>query len=179
MPEPKRPGATAPATGEESIIEHALVTDIVRLRRSRFPIQSWRQLGRLALTLAVGLPAIMLVFHLLAPDAPLAYIVVPVLAGGLLPLFLSPPGQFEITTLADASELAEELDARFTALGYRNVHTVSGAMRYRARKQAWLGWQDRQFDVTVRGQSLDVTGPVAILQALQRQIAPHLVAPAG
>jgi hypothetical protein len=167
------------STVEESIMQNALVTDIVRLRRSRFALQSWRQLGRLALTLAVGLPVIMLVFHLLDPDAPLAYIVVPVLAGGLLPLFISPPGRFEITTLADTSQLAEELDTRFTELGYRNVHKASGAMRYRARKQAWLGWQGRQFEVTVRGQSLDVTGPVAILQALQRHIAPYLVPPSA
>ena len=47
-----------------------------------------RQLCRYLLTLSLGLPAIALLMHLLDPGAPLAFIVVPVVAGGVLPVLL-------------------------------------------------------------------------------------------
>ncbi|MFL6672774.1 MAG: hypothetical protein ACJ8LG_05710 [Massilia sp.] len=153
------------------------ITDIVRLRhRSRFPIQSWRQLRRLAVTLALGLPALMLAFHLLDPAAPLAYVVAPVLVGGLLPLFLAPPGQFEVASRAtDAGRLAGALEHAIEGMGYVRTATDDGALRYRAARQGWLGWHDKEVRLTTRGQAIHVSGPVAILHALRERIARHAV----
>jgi hypothetical protein len=157
---------------EEPIMLAYTVSAIVRSRgRSRFPIQSWRQLRRLALTLALGLPAIMLAFHFLDPAAPLAYIVAPVLAGGLLPLFMAPPGQFEVATRAAGTEaLAGALEHVFAGMGFEKKPDGHGALRYRARKQGWLGWHDGEVELTLRGHAIEVSGPVAILQALRRHM---------
>jgi hypothetical protein len=164
------PDAGAPA--EEPIMLAFTISDIVRARsRTRFPIQSWRQLGRLALTLALGLPALMLVFHLLDPAAPLAYIVAPVLAGGLLPLFIMPPGQFEVATRAAGTDaLANALEHAFAGMGFEKTPDDNGALRYRARKQGWLGWHEREVELTVRGPAIRISGPVAILQALRQHM---------
>ena len=161
------PDAAAPV--EEPAL---IVSAIVRARgRTRFPIQSWRQLRRLALTLALGLPAIMLAFSLLDPAAPLAYIVAPVLAGAVLPLFMMPPGQFEVATRAAGTDaLAGALEHAFVRMGFEKKPDGNGALRYRARKQGWLGWHDREVELTVRGHAIQISGPVAILQALRQHI---------
>ena len=64
----------------------------------------------LGLTLALGLPAMMFAFHLLDPAAPLAYIVLPILAGGLLPMAHMMPGRFEVMTRFEACHLVCTLD---------------------------------------------------------------------
>jgi hypothetical protein len=75
------------------------------------PIRSWRQLARYGATLALGLPAIAMAIHLLDPTAPLAYIVGPVLAGGLLPAFALLPSRFEVNTRFQARHLVGTLRA--------------------------------------------------------------------
>jgi hypothetical protein len=163
----------ADAPGEEPIMLTFTVTDIVRIRgRSRFPVQSWPALKRLARTLAVGLPAIMLAMHLLDPAAPLGYIVVPVLAGGLLPLFMMPPGQFEVATRAAGTvALAGALEHTIAAMGYEKTPDASGVLRYRARRHAWLAWHDKEVELAVRGQTIQIRGPVASLHALRARLA--------
>jgi hypothetical protein len=162
---------------EEPLMLAYTVSEIVRSRgRSRFPIQSWRQLRRLALTLALGLPAIMLAFHFLDPAAPLAYIVAPVLAGGLLPLLMMPPGQFEVASRAAGTEaLAGALEHAFAGMGFEKKPDHHGALRYGARKQGWLGWHalgwhNGEVELTLRGHAIDVSGPVAILHALRQHM---------
>jgi hypothetical protein len=169
------PDAGAPV--EEQTMPAFTISNIVRARgRSRFPIQSWRQLRRLALTLVVGLPAIMLAFHFLDPAAPLAYIVAPVLAGGLLPLFMMPPGQFEVATRAAGSDaLAGALEHAIAGMGFEKAPNGKGVLRYRARKQGWLGWHalgwhDSEVELTTRGQVIRISGPVGILQALRQHM---------
>jgi hypothetical protein len=144
------------------------VSNIVRLRGAeRFPLPSWRQLRRLALLLAIGLPAIMLAFHFLDPAAPAPYIVLPVLAGGLLPLMQTPTGRFEAVTDGDAHELARAFDEPLAALGYERSDAPAGIIVYRARAQG----RGRPVAVTVGTRQLAVTGPVAVLRCLQRQLA--------
>lgn len=55
--------------------------------RVPLPRQSWRALAVLALGLGCGLAAIMYAMHLYKPAVPLAYIVIPALVGGLLPVY--------------------------------------------------------------------------------------------
>lgn len=83
------------------------------------PLRSPQRVTLLVLTLALGLPALMFIFQQIDPGAPLAYIVVPVLAGGLLPMMSMMPGRFEVTTRFDACHLVVTLDARWAVSATR------------------------------------------------------------
>jgi hypothetical protein len=166
------PGPALPdeldAPGDAAVAPQVTVSHIVRLRGAeRFPLASWRQLRRLALLLAIGLPAIMLAFHFLDPGASAPYIVLPVLAGGLLPLMLTPSGRFEVVTEGDALVLAGALEEPLAALGYERVDAPAGTIRYGARAQV----RARPVSVTVGARKLAVTGPVAVLRCLRQQLA--------
>ena len=117
----------------------------------------------LGLTLALGLPAMMFAFHLLDPAAPLAYIVLPILAGGLLPMAQLMPGRFEVMTRFEACHLVCTLDDALGRLGYAPSERAPGAVRYRARG-------GKEIAVTVRPHALEVTGPMPALRALRRQM---------
>jgi predicted MFS family arabinose efflux permease len=151
--------------GDEA--QRVTVSAIVRLRGgARFPLQSWRQTRRLALVLPLGLAAIMLAFHFLDPQAPAAYIVLPVLAGGLLPLMLPPTGRFEVAT-HDARALAGTLDETLAALGYVREGAAAGVIRYRVRAPGGA----RPVAVTIGERGLAITGPVAVLEGLHQHLA--------
>jgi hypothetical protein len=140
----------------------------VRLRgAARFPLQAWRQTRRLALVLAIGLPAIMLAFHFLDSGAAPSYIVLPVLAGGLLPLLMPPRGRFEIATNGDAHTCAARLDDVLGALGYVREAIGPGVVRYRLRGPA-RGWP---IEVRAGGKELAVVGPALALQSLRQRLA--------
>lgn len=124
--------------------------------------------ARYALTMALGMPALMAAFHLLDPSAPLPWIVLPVLAGGLAPMLAVLPGRFEVTTRFEAQLLARTLDATLTSLGYAEAGRQRGAVRYRTSGARWL---DREVVVTVREHSIVVVGPVPTLRALQARLA--------
>jgi hypothetical protein len=134
-------------------------------------LRSIPRLAILALLLAVGLPALMMLFHLLDPGAPLAYIVVPVLLGGLLPATQVLPGRFEVTTRFDACHMVLTLDEALGKLGYDQAGRAPGSVRYRARGARWPRWLDKDITVNVRAHALEVTGPVPALRELRRQIA--------
>jgi hypothetical protein len=150
------------------------MSEVVRAHdraRLLFPIQSWRQFGALAATLALGLPAIMFAVHLLDPAAPLAYIVIPVLLGGLLPVFAVLPARFEVRTRFDAQHLVGTIDHTLSTLGYAQADAEGGALRYRARKPGWFGSSEKDIAVTLRERRIEIVGPIAILRALQRRMA--------
>jgi len=145
-------------------------SDIERVqdRARRLPrLQSLRRLATLALLLALGLPALMVAFHLLDPTAPLGYIVVPVLLGGLLPATQVLPGRFEVTTRFDACHMVVTLDEALGKLGYVQAERAPGSVRYRARGARWPSWLNKEIAVTVRPHALEVTGPVSALRALR------------
>jgi len=131
------------------------------------PLLTRRSVARLGLTMAVGLPALMFVFHLLDPTAPLAYIVVPVLLGGLMPMMQALPGRLEVATRFDARHLIGTLDDTLGKLGYAQAERTPDSVRYRARAARWPQWQNKEIVVTVRAHALEVTGPVAALRALR------------
>jgi hypothetical protein len=123
-----------------------------------------RRAAWLVVTLALGLPALMYAFRQLDPAAPLAYIVVPILAGGLLPMAAQMmTGRFEVTTRFDACHLVVTLDEALARLGYAPAERHPGAVRYRARG-------GKEIAVTVRAHALEVTGPVRALRALREQM---------
>ena len=140
-------------------------------RRLLCPIRTWRQLGQYAATLALGLPAIVVVMHLLDPTAPLAWIVVPVLAGGLLPAFTLLPGRFEVNTRFHAHHLVGTLDESLHRLGYVKTVEDAASLRYRPRRRHWLGGPAADIAVTLHAHTADIAGPLGPLRALQRQLA--------
>lgn len=131
---------------------------------------SLRGTAMLTATLALGLPALMIVFHLVDPNAPLGYIVVPVLLGGLLPMTQVLPGRLQVQTRFDACHLVGTLDDALAKLGYAQAGRAPGTVRYRIRSEHWPKWQYSEIAVTVRDHALEVTGPVAALRALRRQM---------
>jgi hypothetical protein len=144
-------------------------SDIVRIPnqpRSPFTLHGKRGPGQLALTLGLGLAALALVIHLIDPAAPLVYIVVPVLAGGLLPLVGVVPGRLEVATRFDACNLVGTLDETLRQLGYKPAARGPGALRYRTHAARWAG-RGNDVGITVRDHTLEVTGPIAVLQALR------------
>ncbi|TFW35786.1 hypothetical protein [Massilia horti] len=139
----------------------AVARDASRLLYSAAAV---RRVVLFGLTLALGLPAIIVAFHLLDPAAPLVYIVVPVLAGGLLPVLVGAPGRLVVNTRFDARHMVGTLDQTLGALGYAQAGGGPGAVRYRAGSR-------EEIAVTVRDNSLEIVGPFTTLVALQKHIA--------
>ncbi|WP_036170324.1 hypothetical protein [Massilia sp. 9096] len=146
----------------------------VQARAHRLPRRGlMRRLATLALLLAIGLPALMIAFHLLDPTAPLGYIVVPVLLGGLLPITQVLPGRFEVKTRFDACHMVVTLDETLGRLGYQQAERGPGSVRYRARGGRWPSWLHKEIDVTVKPHALEVVGPMPALRALRLQMQAH------
>jgi hypothetical protein len=121
-----------------------------------------------ALTLALGLPALMFAFHQLDPGAPLPFIVLPVLAGGVAPMLALRPGRFEVSTRFEAQHLVRSLETTLGELGFERVGQRAGTVHYRTQGARWL---EKEIAVTVRAHSIEVSGPVPALRALQAQLA--------
>jgi hypothetical protein len=151
----------------------AVVRDHAR-RQLLCPIRTWRQLGQYATTLALGLPAIAVVAHLFDPAAPIACIVAPVLAGGLLPAFALLPGRFEVNTRFHAHYLVGTLDESLARLGYIKTVEDAASLRYRPRRRQWLQGAAAEIAVTLRANTADIAGPLGTLRALQGQLSCQL-----
>ena len=100
-------------------------------------------------------------------DSPLAYIVIPALAGGLLPVFATRPGRFEVNTRFDAQHLIGTLDTTLEALGYTLAGRDANTVRYRARTPGWLGGRRQEIAITLRDRGVEILGPMASLRSLQ------------
>ena len=149
------------------------LTPVVRSHdpfRFLFPIQSWSQLRSLTVTLMVGLPLIALLFMMLDPTAPLAYIIVPVTIGGLLPVFAALPAHFEVGTRFHAQHFAKTLDQTLTGMGYMQRSSNSEALRYYVRQSRFLRWKENEIVVTVSDHAIVLRGPVFTLRALQQRL---------
>ncbi|WP_137174725.1 hypothetical protein [Massilia sp. HP4] len=148
-------------------------SEIVRIReRPGFlrRTDTWRQSLPWALTLLGGLPLLVLVLHLIDPDAPLPYVVLPAIVGGLLPVFMLGPGRFEMRTRFDAHYMISTLDETLGTLGYRRLAVDSTSIRY-FRPRPWLRRQEGAINVAVREHVLEIVGPVGSLRLLQHRIA--------
>jgi hypothetical protein len=152
---------------KESIMKSVTFSDIERIPEQAPHTASPTSPPRLvwlALTLVLGLPALMFAFRQFDPGAPLAYIVVPILAGGLLPMLQMMPGRFQVTTRFEACHMVVTLDEALGRLGYAPAERSPGAVRYRTRG-------GKEIAVTVQAHALEVTGPVRALRALREQMA--------
>lgn len=134
------------------------------------PIQSWSQFLSLALTLTVGLTCIALLFMAIDPTAPMAYIVVPVLLGGLAPVFAALPGQFQVVTRFHAQYFLKTLDETILSMGYSPAESADGRTSYQPRARLFR-WKENAIEVSVSDHAIVVGGPVFALRMLQQRLA--------
>lgn len=123
---------------------------------------------------ALALPLLVLVLRRYGPGAPLASIVLPLLAVLALPLCAVAPGRLEIRTRFDARHMHSPLDDALGTLGYTRVNASADRIRYACGG----AWRRRTHDLNVRmgAHTLDITGPIPTLRALQAALAaPGLV----
>lgn len=148
-------------------------SEIVRIRERPFFLRrsaTWRQLFPWAVTLALGLPLLMLALHAIAPETPLPFIVLPALAGGLMPVAMMGPGRFEMRTRFDAHYMIGTLDEALVSLGYRRSGSGPDRISY-FRPLPWLRGREGAIEVAVQPHTLQVVGPVGSLRLLQQRIA--------
>lgn len=148
-------------------------SEIVRIHERPFFLGrrgTWRQLLPWVLTLALGLPLLMLAMHLIDPGTPLPYIVLPALAGGLMPVAMMGPGRFEMNTRFDANHMISALDEALVSLGYCRTAAAPDSISY-FRPRPWLRGREGAIVVAVKPHALQVVGPVGSLRLLQQRIA--------
>ena len=148
-------------------------SEIVRIRKRPFFLarqDTWRQLLPWGLTLLLGLPLLVLALRFIDPGAPLPFIVLPALAGALLPAAMVGPGQFEMNTRFDARHMLATLDEALVSLGYRRSPSDTEQLSY-FRPRPWLSARDGSILVEVSPHALQVVGPVGSLRLLQQRIA--------
>lgn len=134
------------------------------------PIQSWSQLISLALTLAVGLTCIAMLFMAIDPDAPVAYIVVPVLLGGLAPVFAVLPARFEVFTRFHATYFLHTLDETIQSMGYAPAESDAERTHCYRPHTGLFRWKEQAIAVTVNEHAITVGGPVVALRQLQQKL---------
>jgi hypothetical protein len=165
-------GVPSGGLSKEPIMKSVTFSEVIRVREaSPFATASTLQLVLFGLTVAVGLPGLIVGFHLLDPGAPLGFIVGPVMAGGLLPVLAATPGQFQVQTRFQACHLVGTLDDTLGALGFVPTWRGPGAVHYRAQHTGLRPWHRDEVAVTVRDHALDIVGPFDTLRTLQRQLA--------
>lgn len=136
-------------------------------------VQSWRELAALALTLSVGLVGIALLLMTLDPGAPLAWIIVPVLLGGTVPLFAALPGQFDVLTRFDAAHFLNNVEANLQAMGYAVDQAASahdGRCRCYRRRAHLFHWKESTLTLSVHDHAITIAGPMPALRQLQHRL---------
>ncbi|MES2758350.1 MAG: hypothetical protein V4693_13330 [Pseudomonadota bacterium] len=134
------------------------------------PIQSWRQLLSLGFTLVVGLTFIAMVCMAIDPSAPVAYILVPVLVGGLAPVFAALPARFQVNTRFHAQYFVKTLDEAILSMGYSATQAADGRTSYQPQARLFR-WKENAIEVSVRDHAIVVGGPVFALRMLQQRLA--------
>jgi hypothetical protein len=132
-------------------------------------LDTWRQSLPWALTLLAGLPVLVLVLHLIDPDTPMPFLVLPAIIGGLLPICMLGPGRFEMRTRFDVHHMIDTLDEALKTLGYRRTAADSTSICY-FRPRPWLRGQEGTINVAVREHVLEIVGPVGSLRLLQHRM---------
>ncbi|MFC5511515.1 hypothetical protein ACFPOU_10305 [Massilia jejuensis] len=129
-------------------------------------LSPWTAYG---LTMALGTPLLVLALRALDPAAPLACIVLPVLAGLALPLCARAPGRLDISTRFHARHMRSMLDRTLGEMGFTQASGSLECIRYvRAGRGAWRG---QAVHVRIGRHSLEVIGPIPTLRTLQAALA--------
>lgn len=142
-------------------------SEIVRAQRGTGLLRGLSPLVAYGLTVAIGMPLLVLALRVLDPEAPLAAIVLPLLAGLVLPLWAGTPGRLDVRTRFDAIHMRHTLADALAELGYAQATSQPGQLRY--VRNSGNPWRTRAHAVHVRihSHALEVVGPIPILRALQ------------
>lgn len=132
------------------------------------PARPRLRLASFALLMVLGLAGLVMLFHRLDPGAPLEFIVIPVLAGGVVPLLAFMPARFEATTRFEARHLLRTLEDGLASLGYERSQAPPGQLRYRPRQGPGARWPAKEIAVVLREHLLSVSGPALTLHALRK-----------
>jgi len=154
-------------------MKSVMFSDIVRVPdrpRSPFAPSFARRLAAFSLAFALGLPALVMAMHLMDPTAPLAFIVVPVMVGSLLPLAGTLPARLDVTTRFHARHLLGTLDEALGKLGYTATLRTPRSLHYCARVPHWRAWRTKDITVTVHDHIIELSGPISVLRTLRRQM---------
>jgi hypothetical protein len=158
---------------KELTMKSVSLTQVVRSHESyRFlcPIQSWSQLVSLALTLTIGLALIAMLFMALDPTAPVAYILIPVLMGGMAPVFAALPARFQVVTRFQAQHFVKTLDEAILSMGYTAAEPEADRGRRYLPQARLFRWKESAIAVTVTEHDITVGGPVFVLRMLQHRL---------
>lgn len=161
-------------------MKSVMFSEIVRTHCGGSMLRSLSPLTAYGLTVAIGMPLLVLALRALDPGAPLAVIVLPMLAGLALPLWAGTPGRLEVNTRFDAIHMRPTLDEVLAALGYVEAGPCAGQVRYlsKAGGGAWRA-RGQMVNVRIRPHSLDIVGPIPTLRALQQALSGAAAAPAA
>jgi hypothetical protein len=148
------------------------LSQVVRSQQADQPLQSWREVVGLGMTLSFGLVLIAVVLMAADPGAPAAWIVIPVLLGGSLPLLAAAPGQFDVYTRFDAAHFLNNLDASLRDMGYVATDAADARRRSYRRPTSLLRWQARQLTLSIHQHAITISGPLPALRQLQHRLNP-------
>lgn len=132
------------------------------------PARPRLRLASFALFMVLGLTGLVLLFRRLDPTAPLEFIVIPVLAGGIIPLLAMMPARFQATTRFEARHLLRTLEDGLAGLGYERMAAAHGLLRYRPRQGLGARWPAKEIEVVLCEHELSVSGPALTLHALRK-----------
>ena len=152
-------------------MKSVMFSEVVRSNTGGGFLRGLSPLTAYGLTVAVGMPLLVLALHLFDPAAPLAVIVLPVLAGLALPLCISAPGRLDVNTRFDACHMSMTLDATLAGLGYARCEAGPGLLRYVKIRRPFWRTRGQTVNVKVHAHALEVIGPVSVLRALQKALA--------
>ena len=156
-------------------MKSVMFSEIVGAPR-RASLRDLSPLAAYGLTLAIGLPLLVLVLCVADPGAPLACIVLPVLAGLGLPLCTSTPGRLDVSTRFHARHMRTTLDSALAGMGFSEV--CAGPDRIRYTKAGASAWRAQSVSVRIRPHVVEVVGPIPTLRALQAALAGTAATPA-
>jgi hypothetical protein len=158
-------------------MKSVMFSEIVHAQRGAGCLRGLSPLTAYGLTVALGMPLLVLALRALDPGAPLAVIVLPMLAGLALPLWAGTPGRLEVSTRFDAAHMHDTLDEALAALGYAVASARPGQLRYASKTGS--AWRARTHMVTIRihAHTLEVIGPIPTLRALQRALSGEAALP--
>ena len=155
-------------------MKSVMFSEIVHAHRGGGGLRALRGLPPLVaygLTVAIGMPLLVLALRALDPGAPLAVIVLPMLAGLALPLWAGTPGRLDICTRFDAVHMRHTLNEALAALGYVEASARPDQARYVSRTgNAWRA-RGPVVNVRIHSHALEVIGPIPVLRALQGALA--------
>ncbi|MGJ9417168.1 hypothetical protein ACHAC9_05280 [Massilia sp. CMS3.1] len=149
-------------------MKSVMFSEIVQAPR-RPGLRGLSPLTAYGLTLAIGMPLLVLALCAAFPDAPLACIVLPVLAGLALPLCTNAPGRLNVSTRFHAHHMRSTLDSALGEMGF--TQALSGPERVRYLKAGTSAWRAQSVSVRIGPYALEVTGSIPTLRALQARLA--------